>query len=137
KKIFVSPTLAVFEMRMGDRGATEMEARAYTNMLKFVGLCHRAGAAVVVGSHTAVPHAQRGWAYQRELELLHEAGLAPADVIRAATIQNARYFRIDDRLGSIAPGKVADLVLIEGDPLKDLQACRNIRRVMLNGVWIN
>ena len=48
-------------------------------MLKFVTLCHRAGAKIVVGSHTEVPHAQRGWAYQRELELLKECGLSNTD----------------------------------------------------------
>jgi imidazolonepropionase-like amidohydrolase len=136
KGIFVSPTLAVFERRHTDRGATEMEARAFTNMVKFVGMCHRRGARIVVGSHTTVPHAERGWAYQRELELLEEAGLTRMEVIQAATLQNAHYFRIEDRLGTIEPGKLADLVLFEGNPLKDGKAFRKIRRVMLNGNWV-
>ena len=74
--------------------------------------------------------------YQRELELLSESGLSPADVVRAATLNNARYFRIEDRLGSIEPGKLADLVLIEGDPFKDSGAFRQVKRVMLNGQWV-
>src|SRR5881628_991930 len=72
RKVFVSPTLAVFEKRRGDRGVTEVEARGFENMLAFVGLCHRAGVRIVVGSHSTVPKAGRGWAYQRELELLPE-----------------------------------------------------------------
>jgi imidazolonepropionase-like amidohydrolase len=55
----------------------------------------------------------------------------------AATMENARFFRIDERLGSIEKGKLADIIFVEGDPLKDIKAMRNIRRVMLNGVWIS
>ena len=56
--------------------------------------------------------------------------------IIAATSENARYFRAEDRLGSVEPGKLADLLLVEGDPLKDIRVMRNVRRVMLGGVWV-
>jgi len=136
RRIFVSPTLAVFEKRRGDRGITEAEARGFENMLEFVRLCHRGGARMVVGSHSTVPKAERGWAYQRELELLAECGLTPMEVIAAATRNNADFFRVSGRLGTIEPGKLADLVVIDGDPLKDMQALRRVERVMLNGQWI-
>jgi imidazolonepropionase-like amidohydrolase len=136
RKIFLSPTLAVFERRRGDQGVTEVDARGFENMLEFVRLCHRAGARIVVGSHSTVPKAERGWAYQREMELLAECGLTPTEVVGAATRNNADFFRVSDRLGTIEPGKLADLVLIDGDPLKDIQAIRRIERVMLNGRWI-
>ena len=55
----------------------------------------------------------------------------------AATMENARFFRIDERLGSIEKGKLADIILVEGDPLKDIKAMRNVRRVMINGVLIS
>ena len=135
--IFLSPTLAVFERRTGDRDTTEMHTRAFGQMLKFVGMAKRTGARVVVGSHSSVPHAERGWAYQREMELLVESGLTPMEVIAAATIENARFFRIADRLGSIEKGKLADLILIEGDPLKDMGSMRRVKRVMLNGKWVS
>jgi len=134
--IFLSPTLAVFEKQTGDQGATEVHVRAFGQMLKFVGMAKRAGARIVTGSHSSVPHAERGWAYQRELELLVASGLTPSQALVAATMENARFFRIADRLGSIEPGKLADLVLIEGDPLKDIAAMRRVRRVMLNGKWV-
>ena len=133
---FLSPTPAVFERRAGDKDATEMHARAFGQMLKFVGMAKRAGARIVVGSHSSVPHAERGWAYQREMELLVESGLTPLQAITAATLENARFFRIVDRLGSIEAGKLADLVLIDGDPSKDFAAMRRVRRVMLNGHWV-
>ncbi|MBI3877648.1 MAG: amidohydrolase family protein, partial [Verrucomicrobia bacterium] len=128
-------TLAVFERRMGDRGVTEAEARAFENMLRFVRLAHKAGATIVVGSHSSVPKAQRGGAYQRELELLAECGLSSLEIITAATRNNAAFFRASASLGTIEPGKLADIVLIDGDPLKNITAMRQVKRVMLNGQW--
>ncbi len=57
RKIFLSPTLAVFERRPGDLGVTEIEARGFENMLEFVRLCIRSGMRIVVGSHSTVPKA--------------------------------------------------------------------------------
>ena len=135
RKTFISPTLAIFERQAGDKNTTEMHVRAFKNMLAFVNRARRAGARLVVGSHSSVPHAERGWAYQRELELLVDSGLTPMDAIVAGTMENARFFRIDDRLGSVEVGKLADLVLVEGDPLKDIRAMRRVNWVMLNGRW--
>jgi len=137
RKIFLSPTLAVFERRAGDKNVTEAEARGYENMLKFVRLCHRAGATIVVGSHSSVPKAERGWAYQREMELLAECGLTPREILTSATSNSARFFRSDARLGTIESGKLADLVLIDGDPLANITAMRQVKRVMLNGQWVS
>jgi len=133
--VVVSPTLAVFERQPGDKDTTDVHVHAFKQMEAFVGLAKKAGAKIVVGSHSDVPHAKRGWAYQRELELLVDSGLTPMEAIVAGTIENARYFHIDDRLGSVEPGKIADLVLVEGDPLKDISNMRRVKRVMLNGKW--
>jgi imidazolonepropionase-like amidohydrolase len=134
---YVSPTLAVFERQRGDKDTTEMHVRAFKRMEEFVLRVKRAGARVVVGSHSAVPHAERGWAYQRELELLVEAGLTPMEAIVAGTWENAHFFHIEDRLGSVEAGKLADLLLVEGDPLANISNTRNVRRVMLGGRWVN
>jgi imidazolonepropionase-like amidohydrolase len=135
ERVFVSPTLAVFEKRTGQKGASESDGIGFANMLKFVGQCHQAGAKVVVGSHTTAPHAEVGRAYQRELELLVESGLSPLDAITAGTFNNAQFFGADERLGSIEPGKLADLILIEGDPSREIGAMKNVRHVILNGIW--
>jgi len=133
--VVVSPTLAVFERQHGDKDTTDMHVHAFKQMEAFVGLANKAGAKIVVGSHSDVPHAKRGWAYQRELELLVESGLTPMQALVAGTMENARYFHISDRLGSIQTGKLADLVLVDGDPLMNISNMRRIKRVMLNGVW--
>ncbi len=135
-RVVVSPTLAVFERRGGDRDVEAYHIQGFRNMLRFVGQCHRSGVPLVVGSHTAVPHAGRGWAYQRELELLVECGLSPGEVITSATSRGARFLGCADRLGSVEPGKLADLVLVEGDPLADIKIMRSVRHVMLNGRWV-
>lgn len=136
KKVVLSPTLAVFERREGDPGATETQVSGFKKMIEFIRRAHRAGATSVVGSHSSVPKAERGWAYHREMELLVECGLTPAEAIRAGTLENARFFRADDRLGSIEPGKSADMVLLDADPLRDIRNLRRVRRVMLNGEWV-
>jgi imidazolonepropionase-like amidohydrolase len=130
----VSPTLLFLSsLRIGHDECVcvplQMEA--------FVGRASRAGAHVVVGSRSDVPHAKRGWAYQREMELLVESGLTPMQAIVAGTMENARFFHIADRLGSVEVGKLADLVLVEGDPLRNISDMRNVKRVMLNGIWVN
>jgi imidazolonepropionase-like amidohydrolase len=134
--VFLSATLAVFERRQEDEDATTMHTEAFRRMVAFVGEAHRGGVPVVVGSHSNVRHAEYGRAYQRELELLVEAGLTPMEAIVAGTLQNARFFRIEDRLGTLEPGKLADLILVEGNPAEDIAAMHEVRRIMLNGRWV-
>lgn len=135
KQTFITPTLAVFERQSADRDSIEVSG--FRKMLQFVGRVHDAGGKIVVGSHTWVPYAELGFAYFREMELLQEAGMSPMEIIQGATLINAGFLRIAERLGSVEEGKLADLVLIEGDPLKDISAMRNVKRVMLNGVWVS
>ncbi|HIG30679.1 MAG TPA: DUF1028 domain-containing protein [Verrucomicrobiales bacterium] len=135
-QVFVSPTLAIFEARVGEKNTTSDQVNGFANMIKFVGLCRKAGAKIVVGSHTSAPFAESGRAYQRELELLVEAGLSPMEAIRSATQINAQFFGIDDRLGTIEIGKTADLTLVDGDPSQDIAAMRSVKHVMLNGIWV-
>jgi imidazolonepropionase-like amidohydrolase len=105
-------------------------------MVAFTGRLHKGGVQIVVGSHTWVPYAEVGLAYCREMELLQEAGMTPLEIIHAATLRNARFFRIDERLGSIEVGKIADLVVVSGDPLDDIRNMRQVQKVMLNGHWV-
>ncbi len=134
--VFISPTLAVFERRDGGKNVTLAQVRGFQKMLEFVGVCHRAGARIVAGSHTSSNYSQRGWAYQREMELLVESGLTPLEAITASTWNNAQFLGCHERLGSVEPGKLADMLLIEGQPHADIRAMYSIHRVMLGGKWV-
>jgi imidazolonepropionase-like amidohydrolase len=70
----------------------------------------------------------------RELELMVEYGMTPLAALQAATSGNARIFHLDEDVGRIAPGLLADLVAVEGDPARDIGALRRVRMVMKGGV---
>jgi len=78
-----------------------------------------------------------GFAYHRELLAMTYAGLPPAVVLKAATINGATALGVGDILGSIEPGKLADLVIVRGNPIEDIQAARNIRYVVKEGIVHN
>lgn len=136
ENVSLCPTLATFERQEGDEEVEDYHVAGFKNMLRFVGMAHKAGVKIVTGSHTHGNYAEHGWAYQREMELLVEAGMSPLEVISSSTINNANYFRSSERIGSLEPGKLADLILVEGDPSQDISHMYNIRKVMLNGKWV-
>jgi imidazolonepropionase-like amidohydrolase len=75
-----------------------------------------------------------GFGDQREVELLVEAGFRPEEAIRIATLNGATYLGLADRIGSIAPGKNADLVVVKGDPSKTIADIENVEIVFKDGV---
>jgi imidazolonepropionase-like amidohydrolase len=103
-----------------------------------VAALHEAGVPILAGTDAnasalipgGVPH---GESLHRELELLAGAGLSTADVLRAATELPATVFGLADR-GVIEPGKRADLVLLDDDPIADIRATRSIRRIWIGGI---
>jgi imidazolonepropionase-like amidohydrolase len=98
-----------------------------------------AGILVVAGSDTGNSGSGvlLGLASQLELVLLVEAGLTPEQTIQAATINAARMVGRESSLGSVAPGKLADLVILDENPLSDIRNVRSIYRVVKNGVAYN
>jgi imidazolonepropionase-like amidohydrolase len=92
-----------------------------------------AGVTICFGGDVGVfPHGDN----VRELEDLVEYGMSPLAALRSATQVNAHVFRLDDRLGRIATGYLADLVAVEGDPTHDIGALRRIRLVMKDGIRV-
>ncbi len=89
-----------------------------------------AGVPICFGGDVGVfPHGDN----VRELELMVEYGMTPLAALRAATSGNARLFHLDDQVGRIAPGMVADLVAVDGDPTRDIAALRRVRAVLTSG----
>jgi imidazolonepropionase-like amidohydrolase len=102
---------------------------SFKAMLHMLAVLHDAGVPMVAGTDSL-----GGFALVRELELYVEAGLPPAEVLQMATLGAARHAGMGEKLGSIAPGKLADLILVDGDPAADPGALRNLRLVVKNGV---
>jgi imidazolonepropionase-like amidohydrolase len=98
-----------------------------------VGALHAAGVPILAGSDASNPGTAHGASIHREMELLVAAGLSPTEALAAATSAPADAFRLGDR-GRIAPGRKADLVLVEGDPTVDILATRTIVGIWKDGV---
>jgi hypothetical protein len=102
-------------------------AKSYDKMLGLIAKLHRAGVPIVAGTD--------GWGIElvRELEIYEQAGLSKADALKTATINPAKLVGIADRTGSIAVGKEADLLLVDGDVSADLGKLRRVHTVVLDG----
>lgn len=103
--------------------------RGFEKVLEVLKLLHDAGIQLLPGTDDGT-----GFTVHRELELYAKAGIPAATVLRLATLDAARYLGREHDSGSIERGKLADLVLVPGDPLQDLRALKRARLVMKGGV---
>ena len=159
---FVIPTLTVYQRigtAGGDGGALADDARlapylssadlenlgnpysgfedlSFDHAVESVRLLHEAGVPVLAGTDAMQPGTVFGASLHRELELLVEAGLTPAEAMSAATAATADAFGLDDR-GRVAAGLRADLVLVDGDPAQDITSTRDIVGVWKGGVRVD
>jgi imidazolonepropionase-like amidohydrolase len=109
-------------------GMDETYRASFRKMLELLRRLHEAGVRLVPGTD-----APAGFALHRELELWAEAGIPVVEVLQAATIGSARVAGRGAELGSVAPGKLADLALVDGDPTQDLAALRRVTTVVRGG----
>lgn len=105
----------------------------WPRVLAFTRLLYDRGVPLVVGTDTPNPWTAPGTSFHRELELLAGTGIPPLEVLRLATGSGARALGILDQIGTIAPGKQADLVLLDADPVTDIRNSRRIVWVMQGG----
>lgn len=100
---------------------------------------HRAGVKIAVGTDAGGPvgYNFQGYNTIREMELLVDAGLSSMDVLVAATRTGAELIGAADRLGTLAPGKLADFLILDANPLSDIRNVRRVRTVVLGGVALD
>lgn len=109
--------------------ATDKQYReSYGNMVRMVKKLYDSGIQMVAGTD-----AGSGYAFDRELEIYNQAGIPAAEVLRMATMEAATIMHQDKALGSIAPGKYADMVLVNGDPTQNISDIRKVDTVIKNG----
>ena len=101
--------------------------KSYAKMIQLVGKLHQAGVPIVAGTDGF------GLELVRELEIYQQAGFTPAEALQSATILPAKVVKADKRTGSIAVGKEADMVLVDGDVSKELGALRRVVTVVSDG----
>jgi imidazolonepropionase-like amidohydrolase len=109
-------------------GDDQAYRQAFDKLVDVVRMLHDRGVFIVFGTDTG-----GSFTYHRELELYQLAGMTPAEILKRATFDSARYVGQDQRMGSIEKGKLADFFLIPGDPLKNLKALKTIRMVVKDG----
>ncbi|HEX5718308.1 MAG TPA: amidohydrolase family protein [Thermoanaerobaculia bacterium] len=110
------------------------QKRYWDEALKLVGAMHRAGVPILAGTDLSLAYVYPGFSLHDELAFLVEAGLPPLEALKAATINPARFLGLES--GTIEPGKTADLVLLDADPLADIRNTRRISGVVVNGRWL-
>lgn len=115
-------------MLQGECLQTALEKQA-----QFVKAVHERGGLIVTGTDPVIPILLPGYSLHRELENLVAAGLSPLEAIQAATLNSAIATRLDSQKGSITAGKVADLVVVDGNPDEDITAIGNITMVFKDG----
>jgi imidazolonepropionase-like amidohydrolase len=93
----------------------------YQLWMTFINEYKNKGGRVTAGSDSGFIFQLYGFAYIRELELLREAGFHPLEVIRSATLNGAEALGMDDQIGSVEVGKLADFVIVEENPLRNLK----------------
>ncbi len=98
-----------------------------------VALAKQAKTEILAGTDTGDPYVIPGAALHDELEQLVEAGLTPREALEAATLAPARFFETEKEMGSIEKGKLADMVLVDGNPLDDIRNARKVQGVFTHG----
>ena len=105
--------------------------------IRLVRACKTAGVPIVSGTDTGVSGVVAGFALHDELELLVEAGLTPQEALNSATRLPAIWLGLDSEVGIIEAGKLADLVLLDANPLEDIKNTRKIAGIFVNGHWLS
>jgi hypothetical protein len=119
--------------RMANRNDSDYARKVFKKEVEIVGAMQRAGVPLLAGTDTGNPFCFPGFSLHDELALMVSGGLTPSESLRAATLNPARFLGLEKTLGTIEPGKIADLVLLDSDPLADIRNTQKINAVISNG----
>jgi imidazolonepropionase-like amidohydrolase len=126
----IAPELKEGLETMGVPPAAEQHAAGeFKTMLQTLRILHEAGVPVVAGTDQAVP----GYSVDREIELYVKAGFTPMEALQAATLVPARAMGMEKDSGTIEPGKRADVILVDGNPLENISDIRKVSTVFAAG----
>lgn len=128
--VALDPTLTVQRVGERDRARFSLEdfataSESYRRMSRFVRRAHESGVMILAGTD--------GGSLNDEMEAYAAAGLSNGDVLRAATVNGARWLGREAEFGTIQPGRRADFVLVDGDPLRDIRDARKVSAVIKEG----
>ena len=101
--------------------------------MKIVSLFNKNGVKIMAGTDTPIGFLTPGYSLHKELELLVEAGLTPLQALQSATVTPAEFFNLESKMGTIEPGKYADLVILNSNPLDSIKNTQNIHMVIAKG----
>ena len=107
--------------------------RLFQKYLAFATEAHKSGVRFLAGSDAGFPNVIWGFSLHDELALFVQAGFAPMEALQTATINPAKFFGMLDSLGTVEKGKLADLVLLDANPLEDIHNTQKINAVVVNG----
>jgi imidazolonepropionase-like amidohydrolase len=122
-----------FRFRMLTPADWKLRKDLYRRQLEIVTLLHEEGVSFLAGTDLSNPYVLPGFSLHDELSAFVKAGFTPLEALRTATLLPARYLGATDSLGTVAAGKLADLVLLDADPLADIGNTTRIRAVIANG----
>jgi imidazolonepropionase-like amidohydrolase len=114
-------------------GADSVGLALFDKRVAITGALHRAGVHVMAGTDAPLRNSPPGFGLHDELSWFVRAGFSPLEALRAATLEPATFLGMQDSIGVVAPGMLADLVLLNADPLADIDNARRIERVVANG----
>ena len=133
---YISQTvLDIWESQWAEQ--VELPDAIWQNWAEVVQQLNAAGVPLMVGTDLLAPGIIPGFDIHQEMAIWQDTGIAPADVLRSATIVPARFMGLDDRLGTIAEGKSASMVLVGANPLDDVGNAAAIEAVFLRGQYFD
>jgi hypothetical protein len=111
----------------------EIQLRLFKHDIDIVKAMHAANVPLLAGTDTPNPYTYPGFSLHEEMELLVSAGLSPMEALQTATLRAAEFLGVERLFGSVEKGKIANLVLLDANPLEDIRNIKKIRGVVLRG----